>query len=256
MDNNNAKKDLVSVIIANYNYGSFLKFTIESLVRQTYSSLNIELVVVDDGSTDSSKEELAKLHDLYEKDFESFTIMFLDKNAGKLNALNIGIEKLHGVYTIILDSDDYLEDDYVEKTLNSLLNAREENPKVSFAYTDCKLIDKDGAYLDYGKSTAFETHLIESCSYIPECAITTTSALKEALPFDVSIRTGTKHHKWVRIIRAGHEGVYLPEPLFYYRMHENNISNIGKKILKDIQNGKKKSRILSGYWPVALKDAY
>ncbi len=66
--------------------------------------------------------------------------------------------------------------------------------------------------------------------YIPETAPTVTSVLRAVLPFDEAITIHTKQHKWKKIVRAGWKGVYFPEPLFYYRMHEHNKSGIGKKV--------------------------
>jgi hypothetical protein len=89
---------LVSVIINNYNYGRFLRSAIESVLGQSYSKL--ELIVVDDGSTDSSRTILETYGDL--------VITILKENGGQASALNAGFARCHGEIVFFLDSDDVL----------------------------------------------------------------------------------------------------------------------------------------------------
>lgn len=238
---------LVSILITNYNYSHFLKFAVQSLAVQTFPEL--ELIVVDDGSTDNSQTQIKNLQKLYKRRFRDFRYIFKQQNTGKLSALNVGVPLLEGGFTIILDADDSLSPDYIEKTLNYLLLKNSKNGKIAFVYTDCNLIDYEGQIIGEGKSTFFDANLLESESYIPECALTLTRTLKEILPFDESIRIGTKHHKWLKMAAAEYMGVYLPLPLFSYRMHDRNLSGIGIKILQELRNNNKSSKILSGYWP-------
>jgi hypothetical protein len=72
----------------------------------------------------------------------------------------------------------------------------------------------------------------------------------EAGPYDETIRKGTKHHKWKRIVANGWRGLHIPEPLFSYRMHEGNLSGIGKRVIAEVEQGVGGERILSGYWPL------
>ena len=102
------------------------------------------------------------------------------------------------------------------------------------------------------KARALE--LLSTHSYIPECALTLSAPLKEAAPFDESIRVGTKHHKWMRIARSGWIGRYVAEPLFFYRMHDTNMSGIGRSVLDEDDKSGRKDRLLSGYWRVAKSD--
>jgi len=242
------KKCLVSILISNYNYARFLKRAVKSAAEQTYP--NIELLIIDDGSTDGSQKEIISIHSRFNNCFKSFEYIFLNKNSGKIHALNIGIQKINGYFTVILDADDYLSIDYIEKTSKLLLNNRLNNEKVGFIYTDCNLVDSNCKILEYGKSANFNGKLLQTMSYIPECGITLTEILKDAIPFDENIKKGTKHHKWCRLVDKGYIGVYLPSPLFFYRMHQNNLSGIGSKILDEIKINAKSSKILSGYWPL------
>ncbi len=89
---------LVSVIINNYNYGRFLKEAIDSALNQTY--LNTEVIVVDDGSTDNSREIIA--------DYGDRIIPVLKENGGQASAFNAGFNASQGEVIIFLDSDDML----------------------------------------------------------------------------------------------------------------------------------------------------
>jgi len=121
--------------------------------------------------------------------------------------------------------------------------------RTAFVYTDCQLISETGEQLDRGRSTAFNPELIKQYSFIPEPAVVLTKVMHEAGPFDESIRRGTKHHKWQRIINNGWVGYHIAEPMFSYRMHTGNLSGIGRRVIGEIENGNNGERILSGYWP-------
>lgn len=89
---------LVSIIINNYNYGRFLSEAINSALSQTYT--NTEVIVVDDGSIDNSREIITK--------YEKSIIAIFKKNGGQASALNIGFEASNGEIIFFLDADDIL----------------------------------------------------------------------------------------------------------------------------------------------------
>lgn len=89
---------IVSIIINNYNYGHFLRDAIESVLKQTYSS--VELIVVDDGSTDDS---LTIIHD-----YRHHCIAIAQEHKGQAAALNAGFAQATGDVIIFLDADDQL----------------------------------------------------------------------------------------------------------------------------------------------------
>jgi glycosyltransferase involved in cell wall biosynthesis len=99
---------LVSVIIVNYNYGRFLRQTVDSVFAQNYP--NIECIIVDNASTDDSSEIIADLAKLY----PDITILRRADNAGLCIAATEGFESSTGEYVIFLDADDALLDSCVE----------------------------------------------------------------------------------------------------------------------------------------------
>ena len=240
-------KTLLSVVIPNHNYGRFVGEAIASVAAQTYGP--IQLIVVDDASTDNSVDEVHKALDAADA-LESTMLIALENNVGKLGALNRALEHVTGHYFIILDSDDVLLPEYAERTIAELEKARAEDPSIAFLYTDCMLINQAGEQIDRGKSAAWDAALLERYSFVPEPAVTLTAPVLESAPYDEAIRKGTKHHKWKRIVAQGWNGRHLPEPLFCYRMHDANLSGIGKRVTAEVESGIGGERILSGYWPL------
>src|SRR5215831_18420961 len=93
---------LVSILINNYNYAQFLREAIESALSQTYS--HVEIIVVDDGSTDESAEIISS--------YGSRVTAVYKENGGQTSAFNAGVAASRGDILCFLDSDDYF---YAEK---------------------------------------------------------------------------------------------------------------------------------------------
>ncbi|OAM92865.1 Glycosyl transferase family 2 [Pelosinus fermentans] len=100
---------LVSVIIDNYNYGRFIGEAIESVLRQSYR--NYELIIVDDGSTDNSREII----DSYYQQNSDKIVAIYKENGGQASAFNAGFKIAKGEVVAFLDSDDYWSEDKLGK---------------------------------------------------------------------------------------------------------------------------------------------
>jgi hypothetical protein len=98
---------LVSVVVANYNYGRYLRETVDSVLGQTYP--DVELIVVDDGSTDDSREVLASYGDRLTAIHQA--------NAGQAAAVNAGVARARGELVAMLDADDAFVADKVERVV-------------------------------------------------------------------------------------------------------------------------------------------
>jgi len=122
---------LVSIAINNYNYGSFLTECIDSALNQTYPHL--EVIVVDDGSTDDSKQIIESYGDRI--------ISVFKENGGQGSAYNAGFAKTQGDIIIFLDSDDYLYPDTVAKIVQAWIP---DTVKVHFRLA---MINDDGCML-------------------------------------------------------------------------------------------------------------
>lgn len=106
-------KDMVSVVIPTYNRAGTMARAIKGILEQTYE--NIELLIVDDGSTDKTEEIVNGFKD------KRIRYIKLEKNGGACAARNIGISKAQGQYIMLQDSDDLSYKDRIEKQVNSII---------------------------------------------------------------------------------------------------------------------------------------
>lgn len=108
------KNPLVSIIVPNYNGEQYIKESIKSVIKQTYK--DIEIIVVDDGSTDSSEKIVKSILD--------HRLIFISRGSnypkGGNSCRNLGLQLSHGEYVIFLDSDDLLGEKCVENRINYL----------------------------------------------------------------------------------------------------------------------------------------
>lgn len=111
------KNVLVSVILPVYNVEDYLVKCLDSVIGQSYT--NLEIILVDDGSTDSS----GKICDEYARKDERIRA-YHKKNGGLSDARNFGIEKSAGEYLAFIDSDDYVDRDYIELLINLTENGK------------------------------------------------------------------------------------------------------------------------------------
>ncbi|MDA1674359.1 glycosyltransferase family 2 protein, partial [Bacillus cereus] len=106
------KKPLISVILPIYNVEMYIEECLNSLVNQTIGVENLEVIMVNDCSTDSTKS----IMDKYSGKYSNFISIHLEKNTGSPSTpKNIGVEQATGEYLIFLDPDDYVPKDAYEK---------------------------------------------------------------------------------------------------------------------------------------------
>ncbi len=162
-ENNEGNNKKISIIIPVYNVENYLERCLNSLVNQTLQ--NIEIIIINDGSTDNSENIIKNYLEKYPDMIKSFTT----GNVGPAKARNIGLENATGEYIGFVDSDDYVSENMYEKLYNK---AKEENSDiVTCAYYrvyEEKSIEKEVLdNLEFGKS-ASENHelLIETTPYV------------------------------------------------------------------------------------------
>ncbi len=211
---------LVSIIIPTYNYGQYLTEAIESAINQTYS--NKEVLVVDDGSTDNTKDIVKKFNNIR---------YFYKKNSGAPDSRNFGVRKAKGEYIIFLDADNKLDPNYISKTYNEL----KKNPNVDFIYTQLKVFGSE-KYI-----TSFPDYNIDKLkfeNYIDACSLLKKNVFIYAQYFNIK---GLQDWDfYLSLAEKNIKGKLLNEPLLLYRKHDKGISlsisdNINKrKVLNQI----------------------
>ncbi|HMU32514.1 MAG TPA: glycosyltransferase [Pyrinomonadaceae bacterium] len=205
----------VSVIIPNYNYSKYVCEAVESALGQTYQ--NKEVIVVDDGSTDSSVELLAKYGDKIR--------LIAQKNAGVCAARNNGVAASTGELIAFLDADDVWMPEKLEKQVAQFL----ADPNVVLSHVGMEDIDANdtvlATHLD-GMSGKVSSHMLlfEEAVILGACsgAVVRRKPFETLGGFDKRMSTAADWDFCFRISRLG-SIAFVPEPLLKYRFHGSNM---------------------------------
>lgn len=205
----------VSVVIPTYNTASYLEEAIGSVVEQTYPAM--EIIVVDDGSTDDTKKVLI---DLIEK---KQIIYIYQQNSGPAAARNRGIELAKGDFIAFLDADDIWLPQKLERQIPLFLNQEiglVYGPRIEFDENKERTID-----LPHPAGKIFPT-LIKSNFITNSSVIIRKSVLTETGNFDEDRHWQAieDYELWLRIA-ARFEISCVAEPVVRYRLHSNQISH-------------------------------
>lgn len=133
------KNDLVSIVVPVYNVEKYLKKCIDSILNQTYK--NLEIILVDDGSTDNS----GKICDDYSSSDERIKVIH-KQNGGLSDARNLGIDNSTGKYITFIDSDDYITNNYIEYLVTIL-----EKNNADISICDYKIVHNEFGFIDKSK---------------------------------------------------------------------------------------------------------
>lgn len=203
------KTPLVSVIIPTYNRLEKLKVAIESVVQQSFQ--NFEIIVVDDGSTDGTK-------DFFKTDTIDTRINYHFKENEGLPSLsrNYGAEKAKGKYLAFLDSDDL----WLSSKLQVQIDFLEDNPEYIFSYTQAKTTQgKKISGLSLKKTGAIESSLLFRNFIVTSsvCVLADYFDSVEGFPIAGDIVVAEDYSLWIKLSRKG-LGKYFPEPLVIYEL--------------------------------------
>lgn len=212
---------LVSVCIPSYNHAQYLPYCLESVLAQTYP--NIEIIIVDDGSTDNSldiaREYAAKYPDLIQVHTHPN-----GANCGISKTSNLGFSLAKGKYWSGLSSDDALYKDKIEKQVAFL----EANPDAGFVYSYSDYIDAQGNPVPgrLGEDITQETDPLEALlayNVIPAVSVLARKeAMKKVGPHDENL-IYSDWDFWLRFIALYKVG-FIPESLIQFRIHSYNTS--------------------------------
>ena len=148
------KTSLISIIIPVYNVEKYLRQCLDSVLSQTYT--NYEVIMVDDGSTDSSYD-ICLEYSIKDSRFKSFQ----KENGGASSARNIGLDKADGKYVFFLDSDDWID----KNTFQSLLEIAEAE-ETDFVVSEAVAFDDATGKEDYSNYFYHKRYITEnSLSY-------------------------------------------------------------------------------------------
>jgi glycosyltransferase involved in cell wall biosynthesis len=229
----------VSVIIPTYNRAQYIAEAINSVLGQTYQ--DFEIIVIDDGSTDNTREVMENFKDPRVK-------YIYQENRRMSNARNAGINHSTGEYIAFLDSDD----SFFEKAIEKGVQILDKHPEVSFCYGQSYFIDERGQILR-PRRKGFERSWVRAGSeqirdffihgnYISISAIARRSCLYEVGLFNPDFSSGSEDFDlWVRLAKR-HSVAYIANPMYKSRIHSGAVS--GGRKLDEVEQSN--SRIFEG----------
>ena len=211
---------LVSIIIPLYNQEEFVAETIESAWNQTYKDK--EIIVVNDGSTDSSLSVASR-----------YPVKIISQtNKGLAGARNAGVLNSKGDFLLPLDSDDWIDKNYIEKTLP--LMAR----NVGIVSSDMQCFGIDNSRINIGHISLEEEI---TANKIPVCSLIRREAFLEVGGYNSRMAKGYEDWLlWIEILKKGWTHTVINEPLFHYRRkHQSMITDAGAHHLELFSDIKK-----------------
>ncbi len=209
---------LVSVIIPTYNAAPYVREAIDSVLGQTYP--NIEIIVVDDGSTDTTKDLLqAYLH-------KGKITVISQENKGPAAARNAGMQKARGTYIAFLDADDVWLPEKLARQLPLF-----DNPDIALVYADMEFFGTPFSFKTYGemagpfKRGAVVRKLIKR-NFIANSSVVIRAAILETIGLfneDRKFFAVEDYEFYLRVART-HAIDFVAAPLVRYRLHSGQIS--------------------------------
>lgn len=216
-------KPLVSVGIPVYNTAKYIRYTLDSIKNQTYS--NIEIIVVDDGSTDDS---YAQVESWSKENNTAVKLISNKQNSGLTHTCNVILNNAKGKYLQKVDADDILFATKIEKHVQLLEMLGETTALV---YSDAQLIDVNGNVLkqdyvdriEYHGNKSGDTYFdLLTINYIPNPSVLSrTSVIKEVGGYDANLLF-EDWDLWLRIA-AKYKLHYDSTATCYYRIHKHSM---------------------------------
>lgn len=215
------REDIVSIIMPNYNTAEYVENSIWSVLNQTYE--NLELIIVDDMSSDNSISIIKKLAMIDSR----IKIICLDENKGAANARNVGIDLANGKYISFIDSDDIWVSDKLEKQLKFM-----KDKKISFVASYYDYIDYNGRSLNRtvgGARVRNYWELLKNCPGNSTIIYDSQILGKTFVPL---IKRRNDYLMWINVIKKANLIYVMPDVLVHYRIRSNSLSYNKKSLIK------------------------
>lgn len=236
-------RPLVSIVITCYNYAEYIEAAIESVKSQTYD--NIELIVIDDGSTDDTEKVLKKISSKFK--FKHVT----QENRGIIKTRNKALSLVEGEYIIQLDADDVLDLNYVQETLKYL-----RSKEVDIVYTNYSLFrDSPSKSFEISDFPEFDLEILKNVNFIHMASMVRTSVAKK-YKFDENL-TELSHEDWdffLNMCLHGSRAVLCKTTMLHYRSHDESRNNKLSSELDRSNYAKMHSYIANKYSAIFQKE--
>jgi glycosyltransferase involved in cell wall biosynthesis len=200
---------LVSVIVSLYNYATEIEKCLDSVKAQDHCRL--ELIVVDDASTDTSAAVTLAWLGLNKDRFERAALLSQPRNQGLSAARNQAFEAAKADYVFVLDADNTLHPPAISRLLEVL-----EDTGAAVAYSQLVYF---GELTSFGVANLWRADSFKRDNYIDAMALVRKSAWREVGGYSPMDYGWEDYDLWCKFVEAGLKGVYVPEPLCRYRVH-------------------------------------
>lgn len=216
----------ISAIIPAYNAEKEITKTVKSILQQNYS--NFEIIIVNDGSTDKTKEICKQL-----QESDSRIILYNKKNEGVSVARNYGKEKANGEYIIFIDSDDYIEKntfyDCVKEIKNNnsidilkfgyVRQCGKYKKKYEFVTNSQKIILKE----DYEKKNIYN-NIVATADFYNIWNTMFKKELIKNLTFDVKLKYAEDYYFMVQAVLQSNSIYFIPNPYYHYQINLGSVT--------------------------------
>jgi glycosyltransferase involved in cell wall biosynthesis len=232
----------ISVVMPTYNQSNYLEKAIQSVLDQTWT--DYEFIIVNDGSTDSTKEIL----DSYQQKHPHLIIIHQD-NKKLPEALNTGFRGANGKYLTWTSSDNIMK-----REMLSLLNdALNKNPDISMVYSDWELIDENDQVIKKCVTYDYDKYLLMRLNYINCCFLYRRECQETVGLYDDTYRYAEDWEYWLRISKK-FKLKHIYGCLYQFRVHKKSLTNAVVKDQSIVKPGeillqkKLKSNKLAWFW--------
>lgn len=211
------KEPKLSIIVSVYNTEKYVSKCIDAILNQTYQ--NIELIIINDGSTDNSLNVIKKY-------FNDKRVKFIDNqiNKGLSYSRNIGLKEASGNYVGFIDSDDFIDSNYYESLMDSIINEQADMAicDMKFKYTG---IDEHELLVPCSPEYPFNKVNVIDCGI---AASACNKVFKKELIMKYEFAEGKVNEDIAVVIPAivnAKKVVYTPDVYYYYMQRNNSMQN-------------------------------
>lgn len=202
-------QNLVSIVIPAYNAEKYIEEAVKSVLASEYP--NLEIVIVNDGSRDSTQEIIERLASQHPS-----VSVYQQDNSGAAAARNLAISKANGIYILPVDADDIISKDYVSEAVKVL----EQHPEVKVVGCEAEFIgDKNGRW----NLEPININLLCRRNMIPCTSMFRKEDWERVGGYCKELIGRSDWDFWLSILRKEEEFVRLPTVGFYYRIHANSL---------------------------------
>ena len=212
--------ELVTIYVTNFNYANYIEQSIESVLAQTYK--NFELIIIDDGSTDNSREIINRYIE------KTNVRVIFQENKGLIASNNIAVRAAQGKYVMRLDADDYLD----KNALLVLVNAIEKSDDIALIFPDYYYVDAEGQVTGQERRHDFQANvtLLDQPAH-GACTLIRRDCLLEVGGYSPEFTCQDGWDLWLKLTENYSVG-NVNLPLFYYRRHNTNLTNDTDRLLE------------------------